>query len=138
METCYTCRSLFGLLSTARRVLPNRAFSSGLGFVCSWFKLNTPKVCKGLINTYDTEIHYMADQMDARKINAEEACTLVFGSRCGTLSSPLHIWSLNITDAPTQSISQEARVNLVPTKAASDVRILHISDTHFDPEYKVS
>lgn len=95
------------------------------------------------------------DEIRSRGISVEDACTLVFGPPCGSLSSEYHTWSMNISDTtpepPPSASFREPEMLLLEelnhvagrdghrSQRASDESygILHISDTHFDPEYEV-
>ncbi|XP_022691550.1 sphingomyelin phosphodiesterase-like [Varroa jacobsoni] len=170
METCATCRSLIGILTSVRRMVSRSVFYRGIGFICQWFRLNTPTVCAGLIKNYEDEIDFIMDETGKRGITTEESCTLVFGPSCGTLSSEYHNWSINSNEltpsVSEDSTAQTATVALDPVvlffeelqhianeknqidqtsyEGEQKIRandesygILHISDTHFDPEYAV-
>ncbi|XP_003738497.1 sphingomyelin phosphodiesterase [Galendromus occidentalis] len=142
METCSTCRSLLGLLSNMKRFVNRNVFFRGLGFTCQWFKLNTPGVCAGLIDKYRDEVDFIMDEARKRQISVEDSCTLVFGPACGTLSSEYHIWDMEVTERANStgrklSLSSLIAQKQIKAESGDTYGILHISDTHFDPEYQV-
>ncbi|OQR67231.1 sphingomyelin phosphodiesterase-like [Tropilaelaps mercedesae] len=162
VETCATCRSLLSVLMSVRKVLSSSIFFRGIKFTCQWFRLNTPSVCAGLIKNYKDEISFIMEKARKRGITSEESCTLVFGPPCGTLSSKYHTWKINVTkpmanastDEPQQTLASEQDPEFLlleelqhrATQTAggdNNIRaheqpygLLHISDTHFDPEYE--
>ncbi|KAG1651599.1 Sphingomyelin phosphodiesterase [Nymphon striatum] len=65
--------------------------------------------------------------------DSNEICSFVVGPHCSTSPSKLHDWEIHIPEKPSG-------VNQVQTTSPTDgksavLRVLHLSDTHFDPYY---
>jgi sphingomyelin phosphodiesterase len=78
----------------------------------------------------------------------EEICSLVLGEVCGEVKNPMHEWKIEFPDVPKPQIA-DSELPKVSRLGASVVvtrslqpglptfKVLHISDTHYDPDYVV-
>ncbi|KAI9584703.1 sphingomyelin phosphodiesterase-like [Glossina fuscipes] len=97
--------------------------------LCQRFQLQTPDVCSGLFDVNWPTVHYivMNSKADARSI-----CGLLPISFCVVKQEEFE-WSVEVdnTTGPLTKPKDE-----IPQKTANDLRILHLSDIHYDPDYK--
>ncbi|XP_077488730.1 sphingomyelin phosphodiesterase-like [Amblyomma americanum] len=103
--------------------------------VCSFLKVASKDACDNVIDMYKDEFVYIAKN---RKAPRAETCSVLLGSVCGPLSSVVHNWTVQVSSTVKPPIDTDA-----PYEGEDDddedgerrVKVLHISDTHYDPEY---
>ncbi|XP_060532575.1 sphingomyelin phosphodiesterase-like isoform X2 [Cylas formicarius] len=128
--TCGVCKLGVGLLNAEIR--SGSSFDSiGEKFVslCVTFRIETLPVCQGIFDTYAPEI---LPVLQVSPIDINDICGLLFGDACGHTNIPEHEWSVALPDTP----KPEVRETDQPLPAGTPYfKVLHISDTHYDPEY---
>ncbi|KAL3267397.1 hypothetical protein HHI36_011526 [Cryptolaemus montrouzieri] len=97
--------------------------------MCVDFNINTKEVCEGIFDVFGPTVIAAAKMS---KLNAKQACSMVLGESCkGNISNPLHQWNISFPDVPKPSVGR-----ISPPKVGSTTfKILHLSDTHLDPDY---
>ncbi|KAG1683692.1 Sphingomyelin phosphodiesterase [Nymphon striatum] len=98
--------------------------------ICVSFKVQSENVCRGIIPAFRAEFSYILENV---VFDSNEICSFVVGPHCSTSPSKLHDWEIHIPEKPSG-------VNQVQTTSPTDgksavLRVLHLSDTHFDPYY---
>ncbi|KAL1467287.1 hypothetical protein MTO96_026222 [Rhipicephalus appendiculatus] len=83
------------------------------------------------------ELFYIAEN---RKAPRAETCSVLFGSICGPLTSEVHNWTIHISVPSKSRAHEDSQHNSMEDNSEEDnvekgVKVLHISDTHYDPEY---
>lgn len=81
-----------------------------------------------------------------------EICSLCLGETCGDVDNPLHEWSVSFPPVPKPDIVEPPlpQVTIITLllktyrnlfrffqEGAPTFKVLHLSDTHYDPEYAV-
>lgn len=142
-KACSICAAATGMLFD---YLDSGRSSNGLVKLiqgaCAFLKIANPDACASVIDMYKDEFLYI---MKNRKAPAAETCSVLLGSACGPLSSPVHNWTVQInsrvtpkprTNVDTRSAKLQLKAEGSAEAAGSPVKVLHISDTHYDPEYE--
>lgn len=97
--------------------------------LCMSFKIETPRVCMGIIYLMADEVVYVVEKL---VMSPDEICGFLIGDICGTPYNPYHEWRVAFPPVPKPPIPQPQP----PPDGMPTLKILHLSDTHFDPEYK--
>lgn len=64
-------------------------------------------------------------------IGPDEVCSFVIGDACGDVYNPYHEWEVAFPPMPKPPV----KALEAPQPNAPTFKVLHISDTHFDPYY---
>ncbi|XP_018565651.1 sphingomyelin phosphodiesterase-like [Anoplophora glabripennis] len=96
--------------------------------LCVSFKIETELVCTGFFDVFGPEV---VPAFNTSHLGAKEACSLIFGETCGEVEIALHNWRVDFPEISKPKLveQEESKANLPVFK------VLHLSDTHFDPEY---
>lgn len=95
---------------------------------CVNLKIQSPRVCEGVCQLFGVEIVYVLKRIT---IGPEEICSFVIGETCGDVYNPYHDWEVDFPPVP----KPELRDLPVPDEGVPTFKVLHISDTHYDPYY---
>ncbi|RZF32884.1 hypothetical protein LSTR_LSTR004275 [Laodelphax striatellus] len=96
---------------------------------CVSFKLQTPRVCEGITELFGGEVVYVLSRL---KLGPEEICSFVIGDACGDVYNPTHEWQVVFPPVPKPTVIPIPN----PTEGGATFKVLHLSDTHFDPYYQ--
>ncbi|XP_037078854.1 sphingomyelin phosphodiesterase-like [Pollicipes pollicipes] len=96
--------------------------------LCRSLKFESPRVCEGIIHIFADEVIYVFERI---ALSPEEVCGMVVGDVCAIPYNPWHDWTV-----PLPNIPKPYTPTPEPDPDAPTARVLHISDTHFDPYYK--
>ncbi|KAJ8923617.1 hypothetical protein NQ315_010196 [Exocentrus adspersus] len=100
--------------------------------LCVSFKIETELVCTGFFDVFGPEV---VPAFNASHLEAKHACSLIFGETCGDVEIPLHEWRVNLPDTKPRLTLTEYKGK--PREKYPVFKVLHLSDTHLDPEYAV-
>lgn len=75
-----------------------------------------------------TEVIYVLKRV---KLKPEEICSFIIGDACGDVYNPYHEWEVDFPPVP----KPEVREIGLPKDGAPTFKVLHLSDTHYDPYY---
>lgn len=64
-------------------------------------------------------------------IGPDEICSFVIGDACGDVYNPYHEWEVAFPPMPKPAV----KTLEPPLSGAPTFKVLHISDTHYDPYY---
>lgn len=64
-------------------------------------------------------------------LNPDEICSFIIGDACGDVYNPYHQWEVNFPPIP-KPIPNDLPL---PKLNAPTFKVLHLSDTHYDPYY---
>lgn len=95
---------------------------------CVNLKIQSPRVCEGVCQLFGVEIIYVLKRIT---IGPDEICSFVIGDACGDVYNPYHEWEVDFPPVP----KPEVRELPVPDEGVPTFKVLHISDTHYDPYY---
>ncbi|XP_043197858.1 sphingomyelin phosphodiesterase-like isoform X2 [Amphibalanus amphitrite] len=96
--------------------------------LCRSLQFESPRVCEGIIHLFADEVIFVFQRI---ALSPDEVCGMVVGDVCATPFNPWHEWTV-----PLPSIPKPYTPTPEPDPEAPTARVLHISDTHFDPYYK--
>uniref|UniRef100_A0A0A9Z5H7 Sphingomyelin phosphodiesterase n=1 Tax=Lygus hesperus TaxID=30085 RepID=A0A0A9Z5H7_LYGHE len=96
---------------------------------CVSLQLQTPRVCEGITDIFGGEFVYVLRRVT---LSPNEICSFVIGDACGDDDVPAHEWSVVFPPVP----KPQPKPTPVPKEGASTFKVLHISDTHYDPYYQ--
>ncbi|CAG0884083.1 unnamed protein product [Darwinula stevensoni] len=114
---------------------PPEDLTSVIEGLCELFG-QEPVVCEGLVYLFAPIIYYVVQN---GQINVPLFCNLVADSECTLDEPPGHDWELELPDIPKPNISLEIPVRIFIITNQNDpprLKIIHLTDTHFDPEYE--
>lgn len=125
---CTTCKlSTATLLDYLQLGLPESAMTALLRAGCRRLSIETPRVCDGLVDRFKDEFFYV---LQRTSLSSSEICGIVFPDECP--SSAGVNWTVSLPERPKPPVQPVP----LPQKGAPTVRVLHISDTHVDFEYR--
>ncbi|KAJ8666479.1 hypothetical protein QAD02_008141 [Eretmocerus hayati] len=82
-----------------------------------------------LPDDFTNEVIYIFKQIN---MSAAQICSFVIGDVCGDIYNPLHEWEIVFPPVDKPPIKPP----VLPLEGAPNFKVLHISDTHFDPYYQ--
>ncbi|XP_054266219.1 sphingomyelin phosphodiesterase-like isoform X1 [Macrosteles quadrilineatus] len=128
--SCTACKAGAGLLQHYIRGGKTRDDIVKITYqFCVSLKLQTPRVCEGITELFGGEVVYVLKRL---KIGPEEICSFVIGDACGDVDNPTHEWQVVFPPVPKPPVQAATP----PSATAATFKILHISDTHYDPYYQ--
>ncbi|KAI5755410.1 hypothetical protein M8J77_016576 [Diaphorina citri] len=126
--SCTACKAGVGLLQyyikSGRTVADIEKMSYKF---CVTFQ--TPRVCEGITRLFGGEVVYVLKRV---KLTPEEVCSFVIGDACDDVKNPTHEWEVIFPPVPKPPTMPLA----LPSESAPTFKVLHISDTHYDPHYE--
>ncbi|XP_077489009.1 sphingomyelin phosphodiesterase-like [Amblyomma americanum] len=124
---CSACKASTTVLRTYLHWgLPQSEMTAFLLDACERFDIETPRVCRGLVDRFKDEFFYV---LARSKLSTSEICGMVFPDECpygGDVN-----WTVPWPARPKPPVTPVP----LPPEGAPTLRVLHISDTHVDPEY---
>lgn len=94
---------------------------------CSLAKIETKSVCKGAVSTMADTVY---DAIGKSDYKAADICGLMF-EYCPKPTDPAMNWKIQLPDTPKPPVKPIP----MPKDNAPSMRVLHLSDIHFDPYY---
>ncbi|XP_051164735.1 sphingomyelin phosphodiesterase isoform X1 [Leptopilina boulardi] len=95
---------------------------------CTYFKIQKPRVCSGVTDLFGGEVIYVLKQID---LGPAQICSFVIGDACEDTYNPQHDWEVAFPPVKKPPIQPP----IPPKEGAPMFKVLHISDTHYDPYY---
>jgi len=95
--------------------------------LCVSMKIESRRVCEGIIDIMAEEVVYVLARLI---LTADEICGFVIGDVCAIPYNPYHDW-----EVPLPPIPKPGAVVALPAPNVAPLKVLHLSDTHFDPYY---
>jgi len=127
--SCGACKAGVGLLqhyvSTGR---PKAEIVHAAIKLCRSLNFESPRVCEGIIHIFADEVIYVFERI---ALSPDEVCGMVVGDVCAIPYNPWHDWTVALPNIPKPHGPTPE-----PDPDAPTARVLHISDTHYDPYYK--
>jgi sphingomyelin phosphodiesterase len=77
---------------------------------------------------FQGEVIYVLKRIN---LGADEICSFIIGDACGDIYNPYHEWEVDIPAVP----KPEVRELDLPKEGKPTFKVLHLSDTHYDPYY---
>uniref|UniRef100_A0A1A9ZW88 Sphingomyelin phosphodiesterase n=1 Tax=Glossina pallidipes TaxID=7398 RepID=A0A1A9ZW88_GLOPL len=95
---------------------------------CANLNIQSPRVCEGVSTLFGSEVIYV---LQRTTLGPDEICSFVIGDGCGDVYNPYHEWDVVFPPVPKPTVTEAA----APKEGAPFFKVLHISDTHYDPHY---
>ncbi|XP_049780611.1 sphingomyelin phosphodiesterase isoform X2 [Schistocerca cancellata] len=128
--SCTACKAGAGLLQHYIRMGKTRDDIVKItNQFCISLKIQTPRVCEGITELFGGEVVYVLQRV---QLTPEEICSFVIGDACGDVYNPYHEWKVAFPPVPKPPVTPLP----VPVAGAPTFKVLHLSDTHFDPYYQ--
>ncbi|PNF24994.1 hypothetical protein B7P43_G07965 [Cryptotermes secundus] len=128
--SCTACKAGVGLLQHYIRVGKTRDDIVKITYqFCVSLNIQPARVCEGITELFGGEVVYVLKRIN---LGAEEICSFVIGDACGDVYNPYHEWKVIFPPVPKPVVTPPA----APTPGAPTFKVLHLSDTHFDPYYQ--
>ncbi|BFF93100.1 sphingomyelin phosphodiesterase [Drosophila madeirensis] len=130
---CTICRSTInvfvrtftdGELSGPNREAESKKLMLGL---CDYFSVTTPEVCSGLFDLNWPILDFIFNETAA---NSQSFCGMLPIPICQVQQEEFNLTLTIEGDLPTESNSD------LPARSPQDHLVLHLTDIHYDPEYK--
>lgn len=127
--TCLACKFGVGVLQhLVEEGKTEDEISHIADIICTTFHIETSRVCKGITNTFKNEVVQVFSRV---VLSPREICGILLGEKCAKVYDPYQNWSIPfppIPKPPNKPLPQ-------PKKNAPTLKVLHLSDTHFDQYY---
>ncbi|KAJ1531727.1 hypothetical protein ONE63_000393 [Megalurothrips usitatus] len=128
--SCTACKAGVGLIQHYIRGGKSRDDINKIVYqFCVSLKIQSPRVCEGLTELFGGEVVHVLKRVS---LGPEEICSFVIGDACGDVYNPFHEWKVVFPPVPKPEVPEPK----VPTEGAPTFKVLHLSDTHFDPYYQ--
>ncbi|XP_026276630.1 sphingomyelin phosphodiesterase [Frankliniella occidentalis] len=128
--SCTACKAGVGLIQHYLRGGKSRDDINKIVYqFCVSLKIQSPRVCEGLTELFGGEVVHVLKRVS---LGPEEVCSFVIGDACGDVYNPFHEWKVVFPPVSKPEVLEPK----VPTEGAPSFKVLHLSDTHFDPYYQ--
>lgn len=127
--SCTACKAGVGLLQhyvntgRSRSEIVHAAIK-----LCRNLHFESPRVCEGIIDLFADEVLFVFERI---ALSPDEICGMAVGDVCAVPYNPWQTWTV-----PLPAIPKPPGPPPEPNSDAPTSRVLHISDTHFDPYYR--
>ncbi|XP_014677717.1 PREDICTED: sphingomyelin phosphodiesterase-like [Priapulus caudatus] len=124
-ESCSSCKLAADLLQELHN--KHGDVMSAMDWICTHFHIETAEVCEGMKKLFK-------DEMDAileLSLSSSQICGIIVGPQCSSDADPFQSWSIDLPH------TKKPPVEPIPTPKpdAPKLRVLHLTDIHFDPFY---
>ncbi|CAH1405253.1 unnamed protein product [Nezara viridula] len=128
--SCTACKAGAGLLQHYIRAGKTKEDIVQITYkFCVSLQLQTQRVCEGITELFGGEVVYVLKRV---LLGPEEICSFVIGDACGDVYNPSHDWEVVFPPVPKPT----PKAFPIPKEGAATFKVLHLSDTHFDPYYQ--
>ncbi|KAG5670651.1 hypothetical protein PVAND_000899 [Polypedilum vanderplanki] len=130
--SCVACRATVGLLlqqyrSGARD--KEQIIEDSIG-ICIDLTSYSVIVCEGVIRLFADHLIYIVDARPA--LTANQMCSMVLQPECGD-PDPVFDFTINVSPGPPITGPKSGSI----PRNANEIKIIHITDPHYDPAYLV-
>ncbi|XP_021710800.1 sphingomyelin phosphodiesterase isoform X1 [Aedes aegypti] len=127
--SCTACKAGAGLLQHYIRTGKSKEeIIKTIYQYCVNLKIQSPRVCEGVSQLFGVEVIYVLKRVT---IGPDEICSFIIGDACEDIYNPYHEWEVDFPPVPKPEIREVP----LPQEGAPVFKVLHLSDTHFDPYY---
>lgn len=127
--SCTACKAGVGLLQHyIRNGKTNEDIKQVTVNFCVSLKIQTTRVCEGITDLFVDQVVYVLKRIQQ---GPDEVCSLIIGDACGNVFNPTHDWDVIFPPVPKPTPVPMP----VPKDGAPSFKVLHLSDTHYDPYY---
>lgn len=93
--SCVACNAVVGLFLSP--LYSKEVFSAAIRTVCTSFKIQTARVCAGLVESFQDDFEYIRKNT---KLTRDEVCGVVFGVDCARRQTYNLFWTVPIPEMP--------------------------------------
>lgn len=127
--SCTACKAGTGLLQHYIRTgKSEKEIKLTILQFCVSLKIQSTRVCEGVTELFASEVIYVLSKI---KLGPEEICSFIIGDACGDVYNPYHDWEVMFPPVAKPTIQAMD----LPKAGAPTFKVLHLSDTHYDPYY---
>lgn len=128
--SCTACKAGAGLLQHYIKSGKTEAeLMKMIAQYCTNLSIQSPRVCEGVAQLFGSEVIYVLQRVN---LGPDELCSFIIGDGCGDVYNPYHEWEVIFPPVPKPPRLADLPM---PLEAAPFFKVLHISDTHYDPHY---
>ena len=120
------------VLSLRRLGTPVTVIKSTAIVLCQSLTPYSYAICSGLVNMNADVMFYIIDAK--QELDSDTICAVVLQDMCD-MKDDRYDWAINIDWS--QSTPTAPKYEIPASQGSNDIRIVHISDTHHDPNYRV-
>ncbi|XP_076234537.1 sphingomyelin phosphodiesterase [Calliopsis andreniformis] len=129
---CTICQGTVGtFIKLRRRGMSEQDIAKKIINLCTLMNIQTPRVCKGVVELNLPIIMYIVDSRP--NLTANTICGVVLESKSCPLTNPEYNWSININKGPNVVVGEH---NVTEHNVTEEINILQLTDFHYDPEYE--
>ncbi|KAI8039963.1 hypothetical protein M5D96_007388 [Drosophila gunungcola] len=128
--TCTACRAGAGMLQ--HQIQSGKTDAELIRMItdyCTNLNIQSARVCQGVAQLFGSELIYVLKRVN---LSPDELCSFVIGDGCADVYNPYHEWEVIFPPVPKPPRLADLPI---PLEAAPFFKVLHISDTHYDPHY---
>ncbi|XP_011505408.1 PREDICTED: sphingomyelin phosphodiesterase-like [Ceratosolen solmsi marchali] len=128
--SCTACKVGTGLLKhfiKARK--SEEEIMNSIYRFCVSLKIQSARVCQGITLLMGGEVIYVLKQIE---MSPAQVCSFVIGDACEDVYNPLHDWEVAFPPVNKPAVKPP----VTPLENVPSFKVLHISDTHYDPYYQ--
>ncbi|XP_034650658.1 sphingomyelin phosphodiesterase isoform X1 [Drosophila subobscura] len=128
--TCTACRAGSGMLQ--HQIQSGKTDAELIRMIsdyCTNLNIQSARVCQGVAQLFGSELIYVIKRVN---LSPDELCSFIIGDGCGDVYNPYHEWEVIFPPVPKPPRLADLPI---PMEAAPFFKVLHISDTHYDPHY---
>ncbi|KAL5287221.1 SMPD1 family protein [Megaselia abdita] len=127
--SCQACKAGAGLLkSFIQSGKSDQEIVKTIYNFCVHLQIESPRVCEGVSREFGLEVIFVLKRVN---LGPDEICSFVIGDACGDVYNPYHEWEVSFPPVPKPAPVEPP----LPKEGAPFFKVLHISDTHYDPHY---
>ncbi|XP_058804235.1 sphingomyelin phosphodiesterase [Phymastichus coffea] len=128
--SCTACKIGAGLLQHFIKVgKSEEEIMNSIFQFCTSLKIQTARVCQGITLLMGEEVIYVLKRVE---ISPAQICSFIIGDACEDIYNPLHDWE--VAFPPVNKPIMKS--SMTPIDGRPTFKVLHISDTHYDPYYE--
>ncbi|XP_067010901.2 sphingomyelin phosphodiesterase [Anabrus simplex] len=128
-EKCNACRAGLGLMLHYLRESATTDELKMIGYsFCVSIKMQTPRICKADMDIFMDEAVYIMKRIS---LTPKEICSFILDNQCGEFDNSDYKWNVTLPPGPKPPV----KPFVTPTTDKPSFKVLHLSDTHYDPLY---
>ncbi|XP_031847161.1 sphingomyelin phosphodiesterase isoform X1 [Nomia melanderi] len=128
--SCTACKAGTGLLQYYIKAgKSDEDIMNSIYQFCVSLNIQSSRVCQGVTLLFGKEVIYVLKQVN---MGPPQICSFIIGDACDDTYNPLHEWEVAFPPVNKPPIKPP----IPPEDGVPTFKVLHISDTHYDPYYQ--
>ncbi|XP_058792039.1 sphingomyelin phosphodiesterase-like [Phymastichus coffea] len=128
-ESCPSCKIgvnlLRSMIASGKSVKEVVSLATG---VCSFFSIQTPRVCAGIMNLVGADA---VEAFNQTQMTTAEICSFILPNGCPDIIDKRYDWKVTFPSKPKPA----EHPTVPPPPSAPRLKVLQITDIHYDPHY---